>query len=208
MAGGGMMSRAMESQAPAQGGAQYSAPQTANPYQSAFNSQQAPQQMQQRAMSPLMQQQMMRQQQPMFNPMQQQMMRQQQPMFNPMQQQFRPQQQFQQQQQMLRQQPFQQQQMGGLQAALMQMLGQYNQPMQRQQFMPQYQNRALQYRPDTTQAQESLSRVAPSVQEQQRRAAEEAARLQAEQAANSDDADFQAWQRQQYEASKYGAGGG
>jgi hypothetical protein len=147
-------------------------------------------QQQQRAMSPLMQQQMMRQQQ--FNPFQQQQMMRQQPF---------------QQQQMMRQQPFQQQQMGGLQAALMQLLGQYNQPMQRQQFMPmpQYQNQALQYRPDMTQAQESLSRVAPSVQEQQR-LAEEAA---AEKARSSmfgtadEDADFQAWQRQQYENSKY-----
>jgi hypothetical protein len=97
--GGGMISRAMGSQAPAQGGAQYSAPQTANPYQSAFNSQQAPQQMQQRAISPLVQQQMMRQQQPMFNPMQQQssgiqaalmqmMARQNQPMMRPQMQQM------------------------------------------------------------------------------------------------------------------------
>jgi len=61
----------MGGKAPAQGGAGYSAPPEANPYQSAFNSQQAPQQMQQRSMSPLVQQQMMRQQQG-FNPMQQQ----------------------------------------------------------------------------------------------------------------------------------------
>ena len=68
--GGGMVARALGSQAPAQGGAEYSAPPASNPYQSAFNSQQGPQQ---RAMSPLIQQQMMRQQQqPMFNPMQQQ----------------------------------------------------------------------------------------------------------------------------------------
>jgi hypothetical protein len=135
----------------------------------------APQQMQQqqRAMSPLMQQQMMRQQQPMFNPMQQMMMRQQQPMFNPMQQQFRPQQ-----QQMMRQQPFQQQQMGGLQAALMQMMGRQNQPMMRTQ-MPQYgrsaQMNPLAFRPDITQAQESLSRVKPSVQKQEQDA--QAARI-------------------------------
>jgi hypothetical protein len=128
----------------------------------------APQQMQQqRAMSPLMQQQMMRQQQPMFNPMQQMMMRQQQPMFNPMQQQFRPQQQFQ-----------QQQQMSGLQAALMQMMGRQNQPIMRAP-MPQYgrsaQMNPLAFRPDTTQAQESLSRVKPSVQKQEQDA--QAARI-------------------------------
>ena len=117
----------MGGQAPAQGGAGYSAPQTANPYQSAFNSQQAPQQMQQSAMSPIVQQQMMRQQQPMFNPMQQQS--------------------------------------SGIQAALMQMLARQNQPMMRPQMqpMPQYQNRALQYRPNMIQAQQSLSRVKPSV---------------------------------------------
>ena len=137
-----MIARAMEAQTPAQGGVGYSAPPAANPYQSAFNSQQAPQQMQQRAISPLVQQQMVRQQQPMFNPMQQQMMRQQQPMFNPM-----------------------QQQSSGIQAALMQMLARQNQPMMRPQMqqMPQYQNRALQYRPDMTPAMQALNRVQPSV---------------------------------------------
>jgi hypothetical protein len=91
----------MGGQAPAQGqgGVGYSAPPESNPYQAAFNSQQAPQQMQQRTMSPLMQQQMMRQQQPMFNPMQQQssgiqaalmqmMARQNQPMMRPQMQQM------------------------------------------------------------------------------------------------------------------------
>jgi hypothetical protein len=132
----------MGGQAPAQGGVGYSAPSESSPYQAAFNSQQAPQQMQQRAISPLVQQQMMRQQQPMFNPMQQQMMRQQQPMFNPM-----------------------QQQSSGIQAALMQMMARQNQPMMRPQMqpMPQYQNRTLQYRPNMTQAQQSLTRVQPSV---------------------------------------------
>ena len=109
----------------------------------------APQQaMQQRAVSPLMQQQMMRQQpqQQMYNPYQQQMMRQQpqQQMYNPY-----------------------QQQTGGLQAALMQLMGQYNQPMMRQQ-MPQYgqrpQTNPLAYRPDMSQAQAALSNVKPSVQ--------------------------------------------
>jgi hypothetical protein len=123
-----MVARALGSQTPAEGGAQYSAPQTANPYQSAFNSQQAPQQMQQRFMSPLVQQQIMRQQQ--------------QPMFNPM-----------------------MQQSSGLQAAMMQMMGRQNQPMMRQQMqpMPQYRSPALGYRPDLTNAQQSLNRVQPSV---------------------------------------------
>jgi large subunit ribosomal protein L52 len=154
-----------------------------------------------------MQQQMMRQQQ--FNPFQQQqMMRQQQ--FNPFQQQQMMRQQPFQQQQMMRQQPFQQQQMGGLQAALMQLLGQYNQPMQRQQFMPmpQYQNQALQYRPDMTQAQESLSRVAPSVQEQQRLAEEAAAKARSSMFGNTDeDAAMLEWQRQQYRNSQMSSGG-
>jgi hypothetical protein len=136
----------MGGQAPAQGGVGYSAPLESSPYQSAFNSQQAPQQMQQRAISPLVQQQMMRQQQPMFNPMQQQMMRQQQPMFNPM-----------------------QQQSSGIQAALMQMMARQNQPMMRPQMqqMPQYgrpaQMSPLAFRPDLATAQQSLNRVQPSV---------------------------------------------
>jgi hypothetical protein len=135
-----MVARALGSQTPAEGGAQYSAPQTANPYQSAFNSQQGSQAPQ--TISPLVQQQMMRQQQG-FNPMQQMMMRQQQqPMFNPM-----------------------MQQSSGLQAAMMQMMGRQNQPMMRSQMqgMPQYRNPALGYRPDMSQAQQSLTRVQPSV---------------------------------------------
>jgi DNA-binding protein Fis len=138
--GGGMISRALGSQGPAQGGAQYSAPQAANPYQSAFNSQQGSQAPQ--TISPLVQQQMMRQQQG-FNPMQQMMMRQQQqPMFNPM-----------------------MQQSSGLQAAMMQMMGRQNQPMMRPQMqgMPQYRSPALGYRPDLANAQQSLNRVQPSV---------------------------------------------
>lgn len=50
----------------------------------------------------------------------------------------------------------------GLPAALMQMQGQLNQPMMRSP-MPQYQNPALNYRPDMTQAMQSLNRVQPSV---------------------------------------------
>lgn len=131
----------MGGQAPAQGGAGYSAPSESSPYQPAFNSQQAPQQApQQRSVSPLVQQQMMRQQG--FNPMQQMMMRQQQPMFNPM-----------------------QQQSSGLQAAMMQMMARQNQPMMRPQMqqMPQFRNPALGFRPDMTNAQQSLNRVQPSV---------------------------------------------
>jgi hypothetical protein len=101
-----------------------------------------------------MQQQMMRQQQ-MFNPIQQMMMRQQQPMFNPM-----------------------QQQSSGLQAAMMQMMGRQNQPVMRAP-MPQYgrsaQMNPLAFRPNITQAQESLSRVKPSVQKQEQDA--QAARI-------------------------------
>jgi hypothetical protein len=138
--------------------------------------QQAPQAalQQQRPMSPVVQQQMMRQQQPQFNPFQQQMMRQQQ-MFNPIQQQMmRQQQMFNpiQQQMMRQQQPMfnpMQQQTSGLQAALMQMLARQNQPMMRPQMqqMPQYgrsaQMNPLAFRPDMTQAQQSLNRVQPSV---------------------------------------------
>lgn len=69
MSGGGNFSQFQgdRSSTQGQGGAGYSAPPASNPYQSAFNSQQGSQQ---RATSPLIQQQMMRQQQPMFDPMQ------------------------------------------------------------------------------------------------------------------------------------------
>ena len=75
----------------------------------------------------------------------------------------------------------------GLQAALAQMGAQFNQPMMRSQFMPMptYQNPALSYRPDMTSAQQSLSRVVPSVAEQQRLQAIEDARIAAEQEAAS-----------------------
>jgi hypothetical protein len=71
----------------------------------------------------------------------------------------------------------------GLQAALAQMGAQFNQPMMRSQFMPTYQNPALSYRPDLTSVQQNLSRVVPSVAEQQRLQAIEDARIAAEQAA-------------------------
>jgi hypothetical protein len=53
-----------------------------------------------------------------------------------------------------------------------------------QQQMPSYQNPALNYRPDMSGITANLKRVAPSVQEQQRLAAEEAARKEAEEKAN------------------------
>ena len=69
----------------------------------------------------------------------------------------------------------------GLQAALSQMGAQFNQPMMRSQFMPTYQNPALNYRPNLEGALQGLNRVAPSVELQQKQAAEaEAARLKAE----------------------------
>ena len=69
----------------------------------------------------------------------------------------------------------------GLQAALAQMGAQFNQPMMRSQPIPTYQNPALNYRPNLEGALQGLSRVSPSVELQQRQAAEaEAARLKAE----------------------------
>lgn len=91
------------------------------------------------------------------------------------------QQQMRQQQQMYN--SYQPQQLSGLQAAMMQLMGQYNQPMMRRQ-MPQYtqqQMSPLAYRPNLSNAQAALNNVVPSVALQQQRAAEEAARLQAEQ---------------------------
>lgn len=136
----------------------------------------------QQTMAPFQQQMMMRQQQ--YNPYQQQ--------------------------QMMQQNPYQQQQFGGLQAALAQLLGRYNQPMQRQQFMPAYQNQALQYRPDLSQAKAALGRTAVTSAEAQAAAAAKAAGLG--QGAEADD--FAQWQRSQYNAYKaardnpYSGGGG
>lgn len=94
------------------------------------------------------------QQRPMSPLVQQQMMRQQQPMFNPM-----------------------QQQSSGLQAAMMHMMGRQNQPMMRPQMqgIPQFRSQALGFRPNLEGAMQGLSRVAPSVELQQRQAAEAAA---------------------------------
>jgi hypothetical protein len=95
------------------------------------------------------------QQQPQFNPFQQQFGR-----FQPPQQQFNP---FQQQFGGFQQQP---QNISGLQGLFNQMMGQQQMPMQRQP-MQQYQDPALQYRPNMQNAQSALSRVRPSVQRQQ-----------------------------------------
>ena len=73
----------------------------------------------------------------------------------------------------------------GLQAALAQMGAQPNQPMMRSQFMPTYQNSALNYRPNLEGALQGLNRVAPSVELPQKQAAEVAARLQAEEDARA-----------------------
>ena len=63
---------------------------------------------------------------------------------------------------------------------MMQQMSQFQQQPAMQQ-MPAYKAQALNYRPDMQAIQANLRNVAPSVQEQQRIAAEEAARLQAEQ---------------------------
>jgi hypothetical protein len=118
--------------------------------------QQQQQQMMQPQFNPYQQQQFNPYQQQQFNPYQQQQ-------FNPyQQQQFNPyqQQQF---------NPYQQQQgVSGLQSLYNNMVGQ--QQMQRQQMqrplMQQYQDPALQYRPNMQNAQSALSRVRPSVQRQ------------------------------------------
>jgi len=77
-----------------------------------------------------------------------------------------------------------QQPVQGLQGLMSQMMARYQNPYQMQMGapMPQYRSPALSYRPDMTMAQQSLSRVAPSVVEQQRLQAIEDARIAAEQA--------------------------
>ena len=145
--GGGPISRlvAMGDQSSAQNGAEYTQAPTRTTYQPAFSSQQnapqaMPQQMQQRSMSPLVQQQRMQQAPQNFQ---------------------------------------------GLQGLMSQIMSRYQNPYQMQMRapMPQYRSSALNYRPDMTSAQQSLSRVAPSVAEQQRLQAIEDARIAAEQAA-------------------------
>jgi hypothetical protein len=76
----------------------------------------------------------------------------------------------------------------GLQAAMMQMMQQYSRPMMRapmQQGLMPYNSPALNYRPNMSNVTANLNRVAPSVAEQQRLAAEEAARQAAIDAANA-----------------------
>jgi hypothetical protein len=111
-------------------------------------------------------------------------------------------------QQMVPQVPQAPQSMQGLQGLMSQMMNRYQNPRQMQQrapmpmTMPQYRNAALNYRPDITSARQALNRVSPSVELQQRQAAEaaaaEAARLQAEQEA--------AAQQSQYDSYYYGGG--
>jgi hypothetical protein len=84
----------------------------------------------------------------------------------------------------------------GLQGLMAQMMSRYQNPRQMQQrapmpmTMPQYRNTALSYRPNMTNAQQNLSRVAPSVAEQQRLQAIEDARIAAEQAAQQPQYDY------------------
>jgi hypothetical protein len=128
-------------------------PVTSNPHTSAFSNQQESQ----KGISPLVAQQMqMQSQQPAQNIQDmglQALYQSIQNQFAPISQQFNPMDQFYQQQNR----------------------------QQGQQQMPTYQSKTSIYRPDMSQVQQNLSRVAPSVVLQQRLAAEEAARLQAEQ---------------------------
>jgi hypothetical protein len=103
------------------------------------------------------------------------------PVYQPQYQAYQPQQRFAQPQQMPSYQ-------SGLQAAMMQMMQQYSRPMMRapmQQGLMPYNSPALNYRPNMSNVTANLNRVAPSVAEQQRLAAEEAARQAAIDAANA-----------------------
>lgn len=105
-------------------------------------------------------------------------------------------------QQMYRPQALQSQ---GLQMLLNRMLSSYQQP-QRALPPPQYQNRALAYRPNLAQAQANLGRTATTQAEAQAAAAAKAAENLAQ---AEEDQGFLNWQRQQYLASKnqnYGGG--
>jgi len=111
---------------------------------------------------------------------------------------------------LMQQQMMRQQQMRGLQAALMQMLGQYNQPMQRQQFMPmpQYQSQALQYRPNMAQAQQALNRTATTQEEARRAAAAPQGSSISKLWGNNDDAVRREWQELEYRNAINGNTGG
>jgi hypothetical protein len=99
-------------------------------------------------------------------------------------------------QQMAPQAPQVSQNAQGLQGLMSQMMSQYQNPRQMQQRapmpmnMPQYRSSALSYRPNTAGAQQNLSRVVPSVAEQQRVQAIEDARIAAEQAAQQQSYDY------------------
>jgi hypothetical protein len=91
------------------------------------------------------------------------------------------------QQQMMPQAP---QSLQGLQGLMSQMMSRYQSPFQTMQRapMPQYRSSALDYRPDMTNAQQNLSRVAKSVVLQQKEAAEaELAAMKEAQAAAQQD---------------------
>jgi hypothetical protein len=114
------------------------------------------------------------------------------PVYQPQYQQYQPQyQQYQPQQRTAQPQQYQQQQQmpnyqSGLQAAMMHMMQQYNRPMMRpplqQGISP---SSPMMYKPNMTEVNRNLTRVAPSVEVQQRLAAEEAARQAAIDAANA-----------------------
>jgi hypothetical protein len=100
-------------------------------------------------------------------------------------------------QQMAPQAPQPQQSMQGLQGLMSQMMSRYQSPFQMQQRapmpmnMPQYRSPALNYRPDMTNAQQNLSRVAKSVILQQKEAAEaELAAMKEAQAAAQQDNNY------------------
>jgi hypothetical protein len=115
-----------------------------------------------------------------------------------------------QQQQMYRPQMQQQApQYQGLQQLLSQMLSRYQQPQQRVAQSPQYQSNALGYRPNMALAQQNLGRTATSQQEAQAAAAK-AAQDALNGTSDDEEANFQAWQRQQYRNSlnRYDGGGG
>jgi hypothetical protein len=102
------------------------------------------------------------------------------PVYQPQYQAYQPQQGFAQPQQQM---PNYQ---SGLQAAMMQMMQQYNRPMMRapmQQGLMPYNSPALNYRPNMSGVAANLNRVAPSVEVQQRLAAEAEAKRLAEEAA-------------------------
>ena len=102
------------------------------------------------------------------------------PVYQPQYQAYQPQQRFAQPQQQM---PNYQ---SGLQAAMMQMMQQYSRPMMRAPMQQGLQpSSALAYRPNMSNAIANLNRVAPSVELQQKQAAEAAARQAAIDAANT-----------------------